>query len=264
MAEITPEYRRSMRERMDKAIKDNAVDEALTLVDIWSDLINEKESYKYWIGQQLTNAITAGSLDTVRYIVTLYPAVINEGDLTPLMLVGMLCSFFPPSAQDPVYIAKLHQIALFLVKHPAINVLKYRAGSITNRACYYCQSIDNEEFRRLLYEKEVAAGSKDKGRCARWLDIPVAAPAAGGAGHVINAVPTPIRGQGPGARTAREIAINARREAAGENVNWERAAAGLVERKDPLKKGGRRQTVKKSKKRRYRKSQRKGQRRHFL
>jgi hypothetical protein len=278
MAAISLNYKRSMKERMNTAIKNNAVDDALILLDIWPDLINEKESYKYWLGQQMMNAITAGALDTVKYIVALYPPIINESDLTPLILVGMLCSFLPPSAQDPIYIAKLHQIALFLVKHPDINVLKYRAGSITNRACYYCQSIDNEEFRHLLYEKEVAAGSMDKVRCARWLDINVDVPAVasgaaggagggaaggagGGAGHVINAVPTPKKG--PGARTAAEIAMNARREAMGENVNWESAAAMLIERREgenPLKKGGRRQT--KKAKRRYRKSQKK--QRHFL
>ncbi len=253
---------------MKAAISAKSIDNALTLIEIWPDILNEDVRYKFWLEQTLKDAIEMGSLAAVQQIVNTYPPIINEGDITPLMWAGILCGFLVDLKAEPARIEQLHQIALFLVRHPMIDVLKYRAGSSTNRACYYCASIDNDEFRRLLYEKEVAAGSPGKVQCARFLGIrpPPAAPVGGAgapaasaapaaAGQVISAIPIPRKG--PGVRTPAEIAAVASREAGGENANWESVV--LEER---AKKGGQRKTVKKSKKqkRRYRKSQR----RHFL
>jgi hypothetical protein len=261
MAEITPEYKRWMGGRLKAAIDAKSIDDALTLIEIWPSVINEDVRYKFWLEQTLRDTIETGSLATVQQIVNAYPPIINEGDPTPLMWAGILCGFLLDLKAEPARIEQLHQIALFLVRHPMIDVLKYRAGSATNRACYYCASIHNDEFRRLLYEKEVAAGSPGKVQCARFLGIrpPVAVPVGGAggapsAGQVISAVPIPRKGPGP--RTPAEIAAAASREAGGENANWE--SISLDER---AMKGGRRKTKKsKKQKRRYRKSQR----RHFL
>ena len=192
----------------------------------------------------------------VARLITSNPYLLNipYGDgFTPLIAVCWALNLTKNDAQRRAY----NQIARFLLSQPTLDILRYRVRSKSLKACYYCKDMDADVLAGII-ERDKKCHNKPY---AIEEEEPVGSAAAAPRGEVREPAPLPPRRPAGGAA----VAANANANANDGDDDWD-SIIGLMERSE---RGGRRKlrkTVKKSKqqKRRYRKSQRKGPRRHFL
>lgn len=110
---------------------------------------------------RMRDAIDAASLDRVTALLRETPALLNQkydAGLTPLIHA----CWERDLTMDAGRIANLNAIAMFLLSQPGIDVKAFRAGSPSNRACYYCGGMNEEVVREINRKDKLCRKSKSK------------------------------------------------------------------------------------------------------
>ena len=179
--------------------------------------------------EELHEAIVARNGRGVASLLAAHPYLINipyGSGFTPLIAVCWARNM----TGDPAALREYNEIARFLLSQPALDILRYRAGSKSNKACYYCIDM----------EPDVIAAVRAQDRSCRENPYPPVeeeanAPVVAAAAAAV-AAPGPrgiVLGPSPIPDRRADVAVaangNGNRASSNSNFNWANAAAMLTE-----------------------------------
>ena len=212
--------------------------------------------------EELHEAIMARNGRGVAGLLAAHPYLINipyGSGFTPLIAVCWARNM----TGDPAALREYNEIARFLLSQPALDIVRYRAGSKSNKACYYCIDMEPDVIAAVRAQdrscRENPYPPVEEEANAPVAVAPVAAAAPGPRGIVLGPSPIPVRGPdvaaAVAAAAAAAAAANGSRESSNSIFNWENAAAMLTEgRGRGHSRGGTRQQRSRRRKTRNRRS----------